>query len=181
MKRDEFFWISTINKATVVVNSRSGLLEERIARLAARGIAAVEADAAVDGTKRVKKYIAYEPMLIAATSPEVTLIHAGRSSQDILSTARIAVVRDDAVELCRAFDAVLDRLLALAEEHRSTIVPNYTNGVAAQPNSYAHYVLGFVASLLRTRERLSQFLVHDNLMLPGFILCPENTNRFQLL
>lgn len=162
MKRDEFFWISTINKATVVVNSRSGLLEERIARLAARGIAAVEADAAVDGTKRVKKYIAYEPMLIAATSPEVTLIHAGRSSQDILSTARIAVVRDDAVELCRAFDAVLDRLLTLAEEHRSTIVPNYTNGVAAQPNSYAHYVLGFVASLLRTRERLSQFLVRLN-------------------
>ena len=162
MQKDEFFWISEINKATVVVNSSRGLIDDHIARLAAGGIAAVEKAADLDAAKRVKKYIAYEPMLIAETGPEVTIIHAGRSSQDILSTMRIAMMRDAAIDFARAFDKVLDKLFELAQKNRNTIVPNYTNGVAAQPNSYAHYLLGFAATLLRERERLNQCLVRFN-------------------
>ena len=162
MRRDEFFWISEINKATVVVNHQSGLIDDRIAKLAAGGIAAVEKAAAEDAAKRVKKYIAYEPMLIAATNPEVTIIHAGRSSQDILSTMRIAMMRDEAVAFGHAFDSVIEKLLALAEVHRDTVVPNYTNGVAAQPNSYGHYLLGFAAAFLRDRERLAECLKRFN-------------------
>lgn len=162
MKTDDFFWISAINKATVVVNARSGLLDGATARLAARGIRDVEKAAAEDPAKRVKKYIAYEPMLIAATGPEVTLIHAGRSSQDILSTMRMALGREDAIRFGKALDAVIARMLELADTHRDTIVPNYTNGVAAQPNSYAHYLLGITASFLRERERLEEFLRRFN-------------------
>lgn len=165
--RDEFFWISTINKATVVVNRAEGLLDDTTARLAARGIRAVEEAAAVDPTKRVKKYIAYEPLLIAATSPEVTLIHAGRSSQDILSTMRMALDWEEAAQIAGALDDVIAKILDLAEQHRDTIVPNYTNGVAAQPNSYAHYLLGFAASFLRDRERLAQCLVRYDMSSMG--------------
>ena len=165
--RDEFFWISTINKATVVVNRAEGLLDDATARLAARGIRAVEEAAAVDPTKRVKKYIAYEPLLIAATSPEVTLIHAGRSSQDILSTMRMALDWEEAAQIAGALDDVIAKILGLAEQHRDTIVPNYTNGVAAQPNSYAHYLLGFAASFLRDRERLAQCLVRYDMSSMG--------------
>lgn len=159
---DEFYWISQINKASVVSNSEEKLLDEATARLAARGIVTVEKDAETDATKRVKKYIAYEPMVIAATGPEVTILHAGRSSQDILSTMRVAILREQTIELCAALDAVIEKLLSLAEVHRETVVPNYTNGVAAQPNSYAHYLLGFVASFMRDRERLNQCLVRYN-------------------
>ena len=158
MQRDEFFWLSTINKATVVVNRAEGLIRDDTAKLAARGIRAVEEAAATDSEKRVKTYIKYEPLLIAATSPEVTLIHAGRSSQDMLSTVRMAIDRDEALCFAHAFDAVLEKLIALAEAHRDTIVPNYTNGVAAQPNSYGHYLLGFIHAFLRDRERLDQCL-----------------------
>lgn len=42
---DEFYWISQINKASVVSNSREKLLDEATAKLAARGIAAVEKEA----------------------------------------------------------------------------------------------------------------------------------------
>ena len=38
MKRDEFFWLSAINKATVVVNRAEGLIGDDTAKLAARGI-----------------------------------------------------------------------------------------------------------------------------------------------
>lgn len=32
MQRDEFFWTSTINKATIVVNAAEGLLSNEAAR-----------------------------------------------------------------------------------------------------------------------------------------------------
>ena len=75
---------------------------------------------------------------------------------------RVAILREQTTEICAALDAVIDRILALAAEHRDTVVPNYTNGVAAQPNSYAHYLLGFAAALLRDRERLNQCLARYN-------------------
>ena len=162
MIRDEFYWITQINKASVVVNRRCGLLDEATAKLAAYGIDKVQKEAQDDPAKRVKRYIDYEPMLIAATSPAVTLLHAGRSSQDILSTMRVAILREQTLQLARALDDVIEKLLSLAQAHRDTMVPNYTNGVAAQPNSYAHYLLGFVAALLRDRERISQCLVRYN-------------------
>ena len=158
MQRDEFFWTSTINKATIVVNAAEGLLSNEAAREAAGGVARLEAKAEKDPALRVKSYIAYEPLLIAETSPAVTLIHAGRSSQDILSTQRTAILRDRTVQVAKAFDAVIGKLLDLAEANRHTIVPNYTNGVAAQPNSYAHYLLGITAAFLRDRERLNECL-----------------------
>jgi argininosuccinate lyase len=40
-------------------------------------------------------------------------------------------------------------------------VPNYTNGVAAQPNSYGHYLLGHIAGLERDVQRLHE--VYDRL------------------
>lgn len=162
MIRDEFFWISQINKASVVSNFEEHLLDEATAKLAARGIDTVEKEAEIDVSKRVNKYITYEPMVIAATGPEVTILHAGRSSQDILSTARVAILREQGMAIADALDTVIEKLLSLAEEHRDTLVPNYTNGVAAQPNSYAHYLLGFIAPMLRDRERLNQCLVRYN-------------------
>ena len=134
MIHDEFYWISQVNKASVVSNSEENLLDKATAKFAARGIVTVEQQAQADVSKRVNKYIAYEPMLIAATGPEVTILHAGRSSQDILSTMRVAILREQTINLSAAFDAVIEKLLVLAEAHRDTVVPNYTNGVAAQPN-----------------------------------------------
>ena len=72
MQRDEFFWTSTINKATIVVNAAEGLLSNEAAREAAGGVARLEAKAEKDPALRVKSYIAYEPLLIAETSPAVT-------------------------------------------------------------------------------------------------------------
>lgn len=118
MIHGEFYWISQINKASVVSNSREKLLDEATAKLAARGIAAVEKEADVDASKRVKKYIAYEPMVIAATGPEVTILHAGRSSQDILSTMRVAILREQTFELCEALDAVIAKILSCRRTSR---------------------------------------------------------------
>jgi argininosuccinate lyase len=96
-------------------------------------------------------------LLIDAAGVEVTLIHAGRSSQDMLATVRAAIIRDELLQLAGQLRKTTASMLQLAEQHRDTIVPNYTNGVAAQPNSYGHYLLGHIAGLERDMQRLQQF------------------------
>ena len=167
MKKDEFFWLNAVNRATVVTGLRNGQFGEDLARRAAAGIAAVAAMGEAAPALRVKSYIAWEPLLIKAAGQGVTAIHAGRSSQDILSTQRTAILRDETLEFAAGLEDVIGDLLALAERHVDTIVPSYTNGVAAQPTSYAHHLLGIAASLLRVRERLSECHTRFNMCAMG--------------
>ncbi|MBN1471294.1 MAG: argininosuccinate lyase [Syntrophaceae bacterium] len=153
---DQFFWLGQINKATAVINTDEGLLDKVIAPRIAAGVAKVIEDGNKPGGKRPATVITFEPLLIKAAGPEVTLLHAGRSSQDMHATYRAAILREDMLALANQLHKASKSLVKLAERHTKTIVPNYTNGVAAQPNSYAHYLLGHAAGLERDAQRLRE-------------------------
>ena len=154
--RDEFFWLGQINKATAVINTDEGLLDKAIAPRIAVGVAKVIEDGNKPGGQRPNTVISFEPLLIKAAGQEVTLLHAGRSSQDMHATYRAAILREDMLALAEQLNTCSRSLVRLAERHTKTIVPNYTNGVAAQPNSYAHYLLGHAAGpCRRPRTRCS--------------------------
>jgi argininosuccinate lyase len=157
--RDEFFWLGEINKATILINTDEGLLEKSMAPRLAAGIAKVLNDGNQPKGKRPSSVITFEPLLIAAAGPEVTLLHAGRSSQDMHATYRAAILRDDLLNLADQLDKTSSSLVRLAEKHANTIVPNYTNGVAAQPNSFGHYLLGHAAGLERDAQRIREAYV----------------------
>lgn len=154
--RDEFFWLGEINKASAVINTDEGLLDRAAAPRIAAGLDAVLKAGAQPGGKRPTLVITFEPLLIEAAGVEATLLHAGRSSQDMLSTIRAAIQRDELLRLAEQLNRTTASMLRLAEKNVDTIVPNYTNGVAAQPNSYGHYLLGHVAGLERDAERLRE-------------------------
>lgn len=154
--RDEFFWLAEINKATAVINTDEGLLDKSLAPRLAAGIAKVVKDASQPGAKRPSSVITFEPLLIQAAGPEVTLLHAGRSSQDMHATYRAAILRDDLLGLADQLNRTAGSLVRLAEKHAGTIVPNYTNGVAAQPNSFGHALLGHAAGLERDAQRIRE-------------------------
>jgi argininosuccinate lyase len=154
--RDEFFWLGQMNKATAVINTDEGLLDKAIAPRIAAGVAKVIEDGNKPGAKRPSTVITFEPLLIKAAGPEVTLLHAGRSSQDMHATYRAAILRDDVLALADQLNKASRSLIRLAGRHTKTIVPNYTNGVAAQPNSYSHYLLGHAAGLERDAQRLRE-------------------------
>ncbi len=156
MARDEFFWLGEINKATAVINTGQGLLDPKLAPRIAAGLAKVLADAEAPGAPRPNRVIAFEPLLIAAAGPEVTLLHAGRSSQDMHATFNAAILREWILDIARNLATAQTSLRARAAEHVATIVPNYTNGVAAQPNSLAHQFLGHFAALQRDADRLRE-------------------------
>lgn len=154
---DEFYWLGQMNKATLVVNTDEGLIERSQAPGFAKAISKVLADGGKAGGKRPRTVITFEPLLIEAAGPEITMLHAGRSSQDMHATYRMAMLKEELLNLGDALNSVSATLLALAEKHQDTIVPSYTNGVAAQPTSYGHYLLAFVAGFERDAQRLQEY------------------------
>jgi len=154
--RDPFFWLGEINKATAVINTDEGLLDKSMAPRLAAGVAKVIDDGNQPGAKRPSTVITFEPLLIKAAGQDITLLHAGRSSQDMHATYRSAILRDKLLELADQLNATSTTLVNLAAKHADTIVPNYTNGVAAQPNSYGHYLLGHAAALDRDAQRIRE-------------------------
>ncbi len=156
VNRDEFYWLGEINKATTVINTDEGLLDKSLAPRIAAGIVKVLEDGNRPGGKRPSTVITFEPLLIQAAGVEVTLLHAGRSSQDMHATYRAAILRDHLLSLADQLNSTSRSLVSLAEKHANTIVPNYTNGVAAQPNSLGHYLLGHAAGLERDAQRIRE-------------------------
>lgn len=155
-QKDEFYWLSQMNKASLIINSEEGLLDEQHVEKIADGLKQVIKQGDEDKSKRPSAVIRYEPLLIEVAGQEVTLLHAGRSSQDMHATYRAAILRDQLLTLAQQLNTTITHLIDLAEKHKDTVVPNYTNGVAAQPNSYGHYLLGHVAGLERDMERLQE-------------------------
>ncbi len=154
--RDEFFWLGEMNKASAVINADEGLLDKAMAPRLAVGIARVLADGNQPGGKRPSSVITFEPLMIQAAGSEVTLLHAGRSSQDMHATYRAAILREDLLKLAEQLNKTSSALVGMAGRHAKTIVPNYTNGVAAQPNSLGHYLLGHAAGLERDAQRIRE-------------------------
>lgn len=156
-RRDEFFYLCAINRATLVTNAAAGLVAPEKATAYAKAI-----DAVTKTGVRTDRVIKLEPQLIAIAGPEITELHVGRSSQDMHAAYRLAMLRDDVLALLEALSGLIADFTNLAEKNRDVIVPNYTNGVAAQPNSFGHYLLGVSEGLVRDRERLMELYRRAN-------------------
>ncbi len=159
---DEFDWLTRINMASIVTNLNSGLISRETAVHAAEGLRAVVKDVEDGKMPRAKRVILYEPLLIEKAGPEITVIHAGRSSQDMHSTFRSAILREAVLDLMDELDRTMQDMTDLAKRHVRTLLPAYTNGVAAQPTSFAHLLSGYLAGFSRDRERLSEFYRRHN-------------------
>lgn len=160
--RDNFYYLSQINKASDILNTRDGLLTPAEGRDFARAIQKVIDQGNSPDGSRPRLVITYEPYLIKEGGPDITKIHAGRSSQDMLSTTSIMEQRDHLLVLSDRLNQVQKDLIRLAEENKDTLIPNYTNGVAAQPNSLAHYLIAYANAYARDSERLQQYYARLN-------------------
>lgn len=151
--RDEFFWINEVNKATLLTNKKKGLLTESEACNFGKAVTRVEANGNIKGNPRPKMYIRYEPLVVKEAGLTATLMHAGRSSQDIHATFQRAMMRDSTLRLMKALLAVRQGFLKLVEDNPDVLIPCYTNGVAAQPSSLAHVLLAHTTAFARDFDR----------------------------
>lgn len=161
--RDEFFWLNEFNKAAAVMTTEQGIIPPAMSGPLARGVAKVIEEGDKPGGKRPKDYLQYEVLVVAQSGPDASRLHSGRSRQDILATNRRAMLRDRVLELMDTHDVVRGKLQALAANHIKTIVPAYTNGVQAQPTTYAHYLGAYAAAFARDAQRLREAYARLNL------------------
>ncbi|NLC32391.1 MAG: argininosuccinate lyase, partial [Clostridiales bacterium] len=81
-------------------------------------------------------------------------LHTARSRNDIgLAQYRIGV-REHLLKALQALEALLDVLLAFADEHKADLMPAYTHTQPAQPTTLGHYILAAYDALSRDAKRI---------------------------
>ena len=83
-------------------------------------------------------------------------IHWGMTSQDVLDTALVLVLRSVVAEFEASLNTVIDALAGLARTHSGTVMLARTRMQQAAPTTFGLKVAGWRQPLLRHRERLSE-------------------------
>ena len=86
---DDFYWLGRINMATTVMTVEEGVVPRTLARQIAEGVAYSIRQADQPGGKRPTDVLQIERIISDKAGPEATLIHAGRSRQDMLASMRV--------------------------------------------------------------------------------------------
>ena len=90
----------------------------------------------------------------AIGAPVSSWIHYGLTSSDVVDTALCWAMRDAADLLIEASTELLGTLLALAREHRDTVMIGRTHGVHAEPTTFGAKVALWALQVDRDRTRL---------------------------
>ena len=180
--QDQFYWLGRINMATTVMAVEQGVVPKKLARQIAEGVAHSIAQAEQPGGKRPTDVLQIEKIISDKAGPDATLIHAGRSRQDMLASVRVMRLRTEMLDTAAALLFARKTLLDIAARNVDTLIPAYTNGVQAQPISYAHYLLAFADSFARDSQRIRELYARLNMSPMGTAVLansawPLNRNR----
>jgi len=83
-------------------------------------------------------------------------VHWGATSQDIVDSARVLQVRAGLGILESKLESVIRNLSWLADRHRHTLMAGRTHSQQALPITFGFKVAGWMAPLIRHRERLAE-------------------------
>ncbi|SPF81487.1 lyase family protein [Pseudoprimorskyibacter insulae] len=120
------------------------------ARLDVIGIEALEADIQVTHAP-----ILSLTRLLARTAGEAgAYVHWGATTQNVMQTGRILLVREADREIRKALAGVLTRFSDLADTHADTLMAGRTNRQHALPITFGFKVAGWIEELTRSVDRL---------------------------
>lgn len=83
-------------------------------------------------------------------------VHWGATSQDIIDTAKVLQIRTALEVLGSKLGSVIQNLAQLADQHRHTLLAGRTHSQQALPITFGFKVAGWLAPLIRHRERLAE-------------------------
>ncbi|MBO7172816.1 MAG: argininosuccinate lyase [Burkholderiaceae bacterium] len=150
------YWQNRINRASLVMLTEEGIVTEDEAKIIAKAQIAAEAIQDSPDAEPINDYLPLEKLLIAQCGPMASLIHTGRSRQDIFATLWQARLRLAVLDFAQSFNALRQDMLTLAKAHTKTWIPAYTNGVQAMPISFGFYLWAFLESFERDFVRIKQ-------------------------
>ncbi|OYU74529.1 MAG: argininosuccinate lyase, partial [Burkholderiales bacterium PBB5] len=155
-EQDNFYWFGRINMASTVMLGEQKIIPPELAGPIARGVAHAIDQATKPGFVRPTDVLVTEKIITDFAGPEATLVHTGRSRQDMHPTLTLGQLRVEMLDFADALMALRQQLLVMAAQHTETFVPSYTNGVQAMPISYGQYLLAWADAFGRDGERLRE-------------------------
>ncbi|MGZ8194934.1 MAG: 2-phosphosulfolactate phosphatase XcbC [Methylosarcina sp.] len=99
---------------------------------------------------------------LAEQTESVGWLGVGRARREATTTAFFIVMRQGVLDLGQTIIGLAKVLIAQADAHKLSLMPDYTYLQAAQPTTFGHYLLGFVYPLLRDLERLELLFAQFN-------------------
>lgn len=161
-RHDTAYWLFRINEASVVGNVRQNLLDRSLAIEIREALKSMEFDADNGQWMRPEVYITFEPELLKRAGMTASVLHVGRSSQDMLSTSNAAQMREGMLFMATSIANLIESFMKKADQYWDGLIPLYTNGVQAQPNRMSHYLYAQAVSWERFLEQLLQCIKRYN-------------------
>lgn len=150
------YWQNRINRASLVMLSEAGIVSKDEAKAIALAQIKAEAAQAKPGAEPMTDIMPLEKMLIAECGQMATLIHTGRSRQDIFATLNQARLRLSLLDFAQNLNVLREQILKIAKENSRTWMPAYTNGVQAMPVTLGFYLWAFLDSFDRDFDRIRE-------------------------
>lgn len=177
------YWQNRINRASLVMLAEEGIVSRDEARTISRAQLAAEAEQAKPGAEPMADIMPLEKLLVAECGQLATLIHTGRSRQDIFATLNQARLRLSTLDFAQNLNLLRERLLDIAKDNTKTWMPAYTNGVQAMPITLGFYLWAFLQSFERDFDRISEAWQRINRSALGSAVLANSTwpvNRIRL-
>ena len=147
------------SKAHCAMLVRQGILRQDDGAAIYAGLERVGAEIAAGGfafSHRLEDiHTNIESRLAELIGPAAKRLHTARSRNDQVATDFKLWVRDALDALDAALADLIDALLDQAERHAGTVMPGYTHLQPAQPVTFGHHLMAYVAMLERDRGRVA--------------------------
>ena len=101
---------------------------------------------------------AFVDAVAAELGDEGRWFHYGLTSSDVLDTALALQIREAGALILEGVDRAFDAVVALAEQHRETVMIGRTHGVHAEPTTFGLKLAGWAFALERDRTRMTAAL-----------------------
>ncbi|MCL1978316.1 MAG: argininosuccinate lyase [Candidatus Bathyarchaeota archaeon] len=145
--------VLAINKAHVAMVMEQNIIQWQTGTKILAALAALSASTLDPNAEDV--HMAVEEAVLAQIGPEVGgNIHVAKSRNDQVTTAIRMTLRNDLLFIMQEILEMQQNLLDTAAKHLHTIILEYTHLQAAQPVTYAHYLVSQHDVLERDLQRL---------------------------
>ncbi|MDB5700280.1 MAG: argH, partial [Sphingomonadales bacterium] len=158
---DKRLWRQDIagSQAHVAMLGAQGILSAVDAATISEGLAKVateyEADGPPDDLSLEDIHMATEARLAELIGPVAGRLHTARSRNDQVATDFRLWVRDAIDQTDAGLRALLQALVARADEHTDTVMPGFTHLQSAQPVTLGHHLMAYYEMFSRDRSRFA--------------------------
>ncbi|WP_326523899.1 argininosuccinate lyase [Sphingomonas sp.] len=165
---DKQMWRQDIagSKAHVAMLAAQGIVSPQDADAITAGLETIADEYAANGVPEDLSlediHMVTEARLAELIGPAAGRLHTARSRNDQVATDFRLWVRDAIDETHVALGALLDALIARADEHADAVMPGFTHLQSAQPVTLGHHLMAYHDMVARDRSRFADARARAN-------------------